>query len=1271
MMHSTLVDGTDLAHWADRRDAESDLPRLLRRLIQATVPQVERIALPSDEGVLIGGWDGVVQVTGGTAYVPNGLSVWELGTNKAVKGKADDDYEKRTIDPLGLDPKTTTFVFVTPRRWGGKDKWIAAKRAEGKWGDVRAYDADDIAAWLEDAPAVHTWLSLLLGKRPDGSVDIAHFWEDWSAATRPPTSAALVIAGRQEAMQDVQERLRGAAALISLRADSREEALAFFIAAMQQLPVEERTALLARCLIVEDTIAWRQLTAGASPLVLFPTLDDRRTIGAAVAKGHHVLVPLGNDDAATGTSIDLTRPHRDDVRSALSEMGVSEAQLDDMATLGRRSSSALRRRLAIDASVLSPRWSEPAEARALLPALLAGKWDDTNQADRDLLARLAGTDYAILSGTFVRWSNEPDPPVRRVGNTWMLTSPEDAWPLLARFLSGDELQRFEAAVLATLGEADPRFALPAKERRLAGIRGIGHTHSADLRTGLAETLAQMAARSDAVRLADARSGQDWVDRIARQIFAATTDFPRWGSLAPFLPILAEASPDIFLGAVDRALTGEQPVLAQLFNDHGDDFDDVFDTPLHTGLLWALETLAWSPDYIGRATALLAALARLDPGGRFANRPRASLHEIFLCWHPNTTAPPEQRLRVLDLLCKREPEVAWATLLGLLPSTSEVSTPTSTPRWRDWDTNSPAEITTLEFFRAVSEIARRLLEDVGLSGSRWRDLISRVENLPRDEFDAVAKRIDELDMGGFSSADREVLRESLRALVARHTEFASAEWAIPGDLIRPFAAAYDRCEPVDPVAKHAWLFSDRPDLIAPGGDDWEARAAALSAARIAAVRELQASGGIPLLLSFAAGVTHPVEVGFALGRGDVLADQEAAFLAQTLGAISVAHRVLALGYVQGRVSTEGRQWLETLAESDVVAGSGPQGKADGLCCLPFDERTWDRVEALDEETRRLYWSQVSISGRGELAEIDHERALSLMVAHGALANALRFVALYTRKNQARVPVSSVANLLRRATEQSAATTIDWPQLSHEVASLIDVLAATEASGADDSALAELARLEWLFLPLLEFRRSPRALHRALASDPAFFAEVLGMVYRSDDDVPKEHTEDDAVRARLGFTLLQSWRRVPAIQDDGSINAADFREWVVAAHDLAHADGRGAIGDQQIGQVLAYAPAAADGAWPHEAVRSVLEELRSEDLELGLIVGVANSRGFTSRAIGAGGSPERALASTYRAHAQQTKDQWPRITRVLEEIARDFDEHARRMDTMGDKEQDSWR
>ena len=76
--------------------------------------------------------------------MPEGTSAWELGANKAVKGKADGDYEKRTAAPLGIKPSESTFVFVTPRRWANKSKWATERKKEEQWRDVRAYDADDL-----------------------------------------------------------------------------------------------------------------------------------------------------------------------------------------------------------------------------------------------------------------------------------------------------------------------------------------------------------------------------------------------------------------------------------------------------------------------------------------------------------------------------------------------------------------------------------------------------------------------------------------------------------------------------------------------------------------------------------------------------------------------------------------------------------------------------------------------------------------------------------------------------------------------------------------------------------------------------------------------------------------------------------------------------------------------------------------------------------------------------------------------------------------------
>ena len=131
MPPSGWIDATDLHAWANRTDARYQMPQMLRRLIHATVEHPRRVRFSAGEGVQRSGWDGIIEVESGNAYVPDGFSVWELGTGRQVKSKADGDYSKRTADPLGLNPAKAIFIFVTPRRWGGKDDWMAEKNKEG------------------------------------------------------------------------------------------------------------------------------------------------------------------------------------------------------------------------------------------------------------------------------------------------------------------------------------------------------------------------------------------------------------------------------------------------------------------------------------------------------------------------------------------------------------------------------------------------------------------------------------------------------------------------------------------------------------------------------------------------------------------------------------------------------------------------------------------------------------------------------------------------------------------------------------------------------------------------------------------------------------------------------------------------------------------------------------------------------------------------------------------------------------------------------------
>src|SRR5687767_6523421 len=128
-----LVTRDDIERWANRTDSKFDLPLLISKLVRVTTPTSTQVDFPSGSSAYVGGWDGVVNCEEDTGKVPKGISLWEFGTEEDNKGKADDDYNKRKADPLGYIPKGCVFIFVTPRFWKQKDKWVKAKQSEGFW----------------------------------------------------------------------------------------------------------------------------------------------------------------------------------------------------------------------------------------------------------------------------------------------------------------------------------------------------------------------------------------------------------------------------------------------------------------------------------------------------------------------------------------------------------------------------------------------------------------------------------------------------------------------------------------------------------------------------------------------------------------------------------------------------------------------------------------------------------------------------------------------------------------------------------------------------------------------------------------------------------------------------------------------------------------------------------------------------------------------------------------------------------------------------------
>lgn len=1255
MPHLTLVTATDIARWADTRMAQERLPQLIRRLVHATTTTATRVGFPSGEGVQGGGWDGVVAIDEDHAFVPRGASVWELGTGADARAKANADYRKRTREGGGampVDPANTTFVFVTARRWSEKDHWAAEKRGQGVWKDVRAFDADDLDSWLELAYATHLWLSSLLGKKPRGADDPGTVWRDWSEMTRPALSPQLIIAGREKQLSEVQAWVlgRNAAPTFGLAAESHEESLAFATAAIELLTPDQRVATAARTVVVRDRESFAELTTSAEQLLLIPTVPLGELVSRAVRAGHRVLLPQAFSDSDEG-SCHLPRVYRDAAEKALTDMGLTRDRARELSGLARRSILSLRRRLSPNAGMQQPPWAVPAVGPSLIPMLLIGEFNPLLEGDREAVARASGQSAQEFLNLLLRLASEPDPPVRRVGDVWYLVSKEDGWESLKRYLTRDNLDRFAGVAVDVLAVQDPRYDLPPDQQWATGIVGAQPRYSEFLRKGVADTLAMLGSRGKNTSISGGLTADGMAFRIVEDIFGrAQSDWKAFASLASYFPALGEAAPDAFLSAIDVGLEGESPAVLGLFNSD----DAMFAVHPHTGLLWALETLAWSSEFAAPAALLLARLARVAPEVKIVNSPINSLQGILRTWYPQTGIGLDARLEVIDMLREKEPDVSWELMNKLLPEFGGHATLTPRPRWREWLPENPGTVTAREASGQTRGIVIRMLADAGTSGERWAVMVRALGKVQDPEHQAIVEALDALAISQIDQRDREIIWNALRELLSQHRYFPNAQWALPPDYLGRIEDVFHNFEPNNSVARYSWLFSHRPGLPEGREQDHRKHDEILNARRLEAARVLWEELGVTGIASVAGGVDRPDALGYLLGENGLVESptDEENLLVSALAASDPKHVTFGRAFVGGLIATRGDDWL--FAEIHGTGASwASEVRAEMLMVLPPDPRIQEEINRLDEAGQAHYWRGLNTF---RVDPLHVEWVAEKLLTHSRPHAATELVAMSLKRDPPPSPTFCVEVLM--AAVRTPADSTGLRADTYNIVELLDFLLA--AVDQDQIEAEPVARLEYLYLPLLgRFEREPKLLDRQLCADPELFIEAVKHAYPEEAQRREDRSEAEEVSELLSRELLSSWCGVPGMQES-EVDTDALIAWVTRARTELKAANREAVGDILLGQVLSRVPNGNDGAWPHPAVRELIESLRSERIERGISTGMFNRRGVVSRDPLAGGDLERGIEKRYETDAAKVGAESPRSAAMLRRMASGYRRDAERED-----------
>jgi len=1251
------IDRTEIETWGKRHESKGEFPSLISKLIFETTPRSTYLKVPSGSAVFLKGWDGVVHCQENMNFVPVGISLWEFKTN-GDKSQAESDYNKRTENSLGFNKSEASFIFVTTNYWEDQDKekWVEEKKNENEWADVRVYDSITLLNWLSIAEVTSKWfIENILGRSYSNCLTIEDFWEEWSVGPKGRgLDPELVLAGREGNCQQLVNFLQGEPNLVGVRASTKDEAIAFIVATVIKTGGYFKAQFYSKSLVIEDLSDFRLVKKNGYQLNLIVKFEDTTSLHSAVGRKHHVLLPLGPDDGFNSKDIiELPIPDRDGQIQALIASGYSQEKAEKFSREAGRDITILKKLLGFPLD--KKKWQYQAEIKELVPALLIGRWNETNEGDRKTLEILSGEAYDSFSEKLQKWTDVESPPLMKIGSSWRLTSPLDAWTNLSNQISKSDFEKLKKVFHNVMEEINPVLELKPHERVIAPLKGKESSYSSWCREGITQSMILIGLHGDKLDFPFNISSQAWVDEIIKELlYKASGDL--WVSRENEMPLIAEASPKSFINSVYHSLSLKTKPIMEMFREEE---GLISPTSHHSGLLWALEGLAWKEEFLYDATFILARLSALDPGGKLANRPFNSLREIYKPWHYQTFATLEDRDRTLEKILKNEYEIGWALLCDMLPKGSSIAAPTHKMRWRLFESSFNQRYTWDEIFETHARVLDLLLKHFDYSENKLIDLLINSQSdqiLPtfRDKMlTFIELNIEKINI------EKNTAWHELRKILSRHRSYPDSKWALSEELLSRYENIYERIQPVDSIEKVLWMFNSKWPAFPEGSERKDIKIKEkeelIKKKRTEGLIAIHEKYGFSKLKELVKEVKEPGVYGDTLAR---IIDEEEKILelCEYLKSSERKEVYFVQQFIRTKSFEDGINWVFELFEKLKDYSSFYLARIFHL--LDQDIQVWKFIDQTNSEISTNYWREMPPHFWG-LPKDDLVYGINKLLKVKRFISALEIAYHEPEK----LPSELLVGILMKMISQNSEEHLQIDQYQ-----VITVIEEIERRADVDRSL--LVRLEWLYLPFLTsygHGHEPKVLYEELSTNPDFFIEILSLVYKSEkENADKEDIDESKIYlSKNGYELLRSWNRIPGVDEELNIDEVSLMNWISNVREKAIKTGRIEVADNHIGNMLAEYPEKEE-PWPPREICKIIEKINTQSLKSGFFSGAFNKRSFSSRGPFDGGEIERGHAKYFRTQAIQFKYDFPMTAEVLNSLADSYERDAKRMDEIAEKD-----
>ncbi len=1232
-----FITSTHLKQWADTKECQSLLPELIRRLICASVKQLDRLSFPSGDAVHMPGWDGIVSCQEPIDLVPKGESLWECGANKEIQTKANDDITRRAANPLGHDKSNSTFVFVTPREWPRSDAWVLANQTG--WKKLVVYTAVELEVWIEKCPSVGMWLADKLNVLNAGGYQLPDvFWKRWASGDKYTLPYQIVTAGRDQAIDRVLKACF-IPTVLEIQALTQSEAVAFVLASIAT--INDADKLLAKTIVVTDKNTFDDLISHYENLIIITTI--RENMEYASSRNHTVICAVTPEDQVS-TAEKLPKVEREGFIKALEDCGFDSIQAGKIATDTARDVNVLRRRMKIDK--LKPEWANKDEISTLMPIILLGQWNENFPGDLELVERLTGKTYSDSSRILQGFSLMSDSPIVHVGTVWRLRSPMDSMSYASVYLTDGDFAKLKAICGLLIADDDPDAEDKVASDELKMWQSK-QRFSSNVKNGTYQSLILLSLINEE---SDRRN--TWVDGLVRELLNGWT-LQRFLSNRTYFILLAEASPEAFLEFLEKT---------------GNDIYDVVFTPkksnvglsdwniYYTEILFALEMLAWDEDYIYRATSLLLRFSIYKNESNYVNKPANSLAEIFRIRWPQTFVIFENRIEVLtSLSASYKPQICELCFQILDSLGSRTLSQTHFYKWRHFsDLISPKYVSVpINNVEAVTKLllnCTTYTEDdicklLKLSTKKWMSCCRT------DVLDAINEKKDT-----FCESDK--VEHALRDELTRHLSIPDAAWALSEKELEPYKKLLSDIEPKDVVMKYRWIFEDMflrlPQKIEM---DYEKEYRMKQEIRNKAVKEILSERGRKGLWELVSVAKCPSSVVSSMIQlyGDGLLQD----VCKRFG-----RNIVDLKFLQ----TFFQNLFSQMCEDDytrVVDDVRAYGNTCLSVCLyapGYNEKLAGIASDCGEEIETLYWQNINAAYAKTSNPIQIIEKLAWV---NRFDEALEL--LYHNKDSDQIPDILKVNVIKGlifSGQRDFTPHIDWFYIDN----VIEGLDKSE----DPEIIRELVQIEFFAYPVFEHRRNINELRfiKELMSKPELLIALMVMVYKSDDGNEEDEELSELEQNNRNVVTMCAHQVFfdlpccPGVDNHGNVNPDALRTYIHRLYELAVESHHSKAANIVVGSLLGNLPR--NDSYPQPILGEIVEELNSDSVDEHIRMRIFNSRGVTTRAVAEGGDQERSLVTLFKSYRDKVQFTYPRLAKIFTKLMHEYERDANREDCVAQLE-----